>query len=323
MRSFLLLALAVLGACSAPPEEPDAEWTRLQQERLQRMYAARRPDAALEGVRQHDPREDLAEPRHIDQIEPPSRRTGATAGKQDSGRPDPRPFHAPSATTNVAIGAGTIGVRVHGSLLDDSVDATFLHAAVETTGGAGLHVDAWSSDGDLFAGLRINDGVDPAAADTTVSGVDVFPHLVFAPVVDDFRLPLRAGVFVDWQSLDHHEAVVEREFLSIGPRVLFEPAWSLLGDGRDVLDLVLRAGGDAGVAWFSEEFVGGDDRDTTARLGGEAGASLRARIGALQAEVGYRLQHTAFGAVDSDLFGRAARTDVQRQQVFVGFGVTW
>src|SRR5436190_16601737 len=300
MRSSLLLACAVLGACSASPDDPDAEWTRLQQERLQRLYAARRPDAALEGVRRHDPRDDLEQPRHIDQVEPPHPRLAATAGKQDSR--EPRPFHAPSASASVAIGGGTIGVRVHGSVLDDRVDATFVHTAVETSGGAGLFVDAWSSDGDLFAGLRINDGVDPAPADTTASGVDVFPHLFLSPIVDDFRLPMRAGVFVDWQQLDHDEARVQREFLSIGPRVMFEPAWHLLGDDHDVLDLVLRAGGDAGVAWFSEEFRGGDDRDTTARLGGEAGASLRARLGALQAELGYRLQHTAYGEIDTDLF---------------------
>ena len=47
------------------------------------------------------------------------------------------------------------------------------------------------------------------------------------------------------------------------------------------------------------------------------------RLGGCFAELGCRWQHTWIGGIESDLYGDRSRTDLQREQVFLGFGITY
>jgi hypothetical protein len=247
---------------------------------------------------------------HIDQQEPP--------------RVDARPFRTEPApwTLTADVGVGEVDVRIGGTLLDDRADATFARLAIDSGRGAGLHAEVWSSDTELFAGRRVFDGVAPAPADASLEGAQVYPHLCFelwqARAV---RLPLRVGLFADWQQLDHERARVEIDWLSLGPKLQLEPIWRIVGDPRSALDLFVRLGGEGGPAWITEEFVGGDDRDETLRWSIEGALGLRCQLRRWHLEAGYQIHRTHFGSIDSDLHGIDSRTDLGRQQLFFGLGV--
>lgn len=316
MRRTLLLPLLLLSACATT--SADAEWASIQRSRLERLHAARDPAAALLRVREHaagasgqSPRAQSPQaqsPQHIDQ-------------RVDG----PRPFR--SALTplraDLRVGAGNVGVRMKGTQMDDRADAWFGKASVDVATGSAIELDLWSSDGDLFAGRFVNDGVEPRPAAARVAGVGLFPHVVLQPIDGTFRLPVRLGAFGDWQQVDHQQARLERDYLSFGPRVVLEPTLRLLGDRRDGLELFTRFGGDVGVAWFEESFRGGESTDSTVRFGGELTGGLRLQLGALRGEAGYSVQHALYGDHDGELFGPERETGVQRQQVFFGFGITY
>ncbi|MFN7590406.1 MAG: hypothetical protein ACK501_04495 [Planctomycetota bacterium] len=310
LLSLLLLSLLLLPACATT--SADAEWAAIQRARLERLHAARDPAAALLRVREQAPAAGAQSPQHIDQREP---------GRVDG----PRPFRSAlnPLRADLRVGAGNVGVRMQGTQLDDRADAWFGKASVDVASGSAIELDLWSSDGDLFAGRFVNDGVEPRPAAARVAGVGLFPHVVLQPIDGVFRLPVRLGAFGDWQQVDHQLARLERDYLSFGPRVVLEPTLRLLGDRRDGLELFTRFGGDVGVAWFEESFRGGESNDSTVRLGGELTGGLRLQLGALRGEAGYSLQHALYGDHDGELFGPERETGVQRQQVFFGFGITY
>jgi hypothetical protein len=223
----------------------------------------------------------------------------------------------------VQVGTGSVRATVPGTTLRDATEANFLRATVENGTGAGLAVDVWSSDASLFHGRNINDGAAPAPADATYAGFDVFPHRRFDVGSGSFRMPVRLGGFLDWQRLEHDPAGVKREFLGLGPRLQLEPTLRLLSDGRNSLDLFGRIGGDIGAALFSESFQGGSDHATALRGGGDFGGGVRGSFGLGFVELGYRLQQTWIGAIESELYVDRGRTDLQRQQLFLGFGITY
>lgn len=308
MRASLVLAAACLAACAAPP---DSTWARIQRDRLERLHAPRLPDAAVAQAVQQAPRAASQDPRHLDQREPASPGTG------------PRPFRGPLLSVQATAGVGDVAVRVAGTQLDDRTPAHFFAAGLDTGTGAGLRMNVISSDAGLFEGRRINDGIAPADADASRFGFDVFPHLRTATGTGALRVPVRFGVFADWQQLEHERAGVHRQWLAIGPRLLLEPTWRLAGNASRALDLFGEVGGDCGPAWFDESFHGGGDRDTTFRVSGDLGIGLRALFGTVHAEAGYRLQHTLYGATEGDLWGDRSRTEFQSQQLFLGFGLTY
>lgn len=306
MRSHSVLACLLAAAC-ATPSKPT--WEVVQGERLERLYSHRRPAQAYASVVRNAPKQEPQQPRHIDQREPPVLGTG------------PRRFRQPPLRGHLAVGVGDVGMQAAGSTLDDHTTAWFASAGIETEAGAGLEVDAMSSDDDLFAGARINDGQTPAWADASLVGIDAFPHWRFDPSAGDVQLPLRVGAFVDWNRIDHQLAGVTREWLAVGPRLRFEPTWRLVGGNERGLDLVGRLGGDFGPAWFREHFHGGADGDSTWRWSTEAGVLLRWRLPGLGAELGYRIRSSTFDDLDSDLYGRRGDTDFRSQQLFLG--MTW
>ncbi|MBL9077725.1 MAG: hypothetical protein JNL08_09485 [Planctomycetes bacterium] len=325
MRTSLPLTFLLLAACASPGKPGvDPEWNEVQRHRLERLHQQRRVADAVVALLGRAPRDLSLVPqdpkpatagreRHIDQILP------AVAGA------GPRRFRTARQplTVQLGVGGGDVMVRSKNSLLDDRAGAAFVRAAVDTGHGVGVDAELWSSDDDLFEGVRINDGVAPRAADATLLGLDVFPHLRFDVAQRGaFSMPVRVGLFANWQTLDHETALVEREWLSLGPRLVLEPTLRVLGEaGGDRLDLVGRVGGDVGPAWFAEQYRGGDDYDVTSTWTGELGASLRGSLGRWQAELGYGLQHRTFGATDTDLFGEHSRTELQRQRAFLGVGV--
>ncbi|MCU0865446.1 MAG: hypothetical protein MUC36_16805 [Planctomycetes bacterium] len=308
MRSFVLLSTVALAACAT--STPSEAWHDLQRERLQRLHEPREAADSVAAVIAATPGSGEQEPRKIDQREP---------GRAGQG---PRRYRTSLQPLSVraTVGVGNVAARVRGTRLDDRADARFVGVAVDAGNGAAVQADLWSSDQELFAGRRINDGVAPADADAGLSGIDVFPHVRLDPFEGAFTMPVRLGAFADWQVLDHDTAGVEREWLSIGPRIVLEPCLRLLGDDDDSLSLFVRLGGDVGAAWFEERFRNGDDRDHTLRLGGELGGGLRGKFGSLQLEAGYRVQHARLDGTDTSLLGDRDGTELQRQQVFLGFG---
>lgn len=311
MRVPVLLSLCVLSACAS---SGDAQWRAVQRERLDRLYKPRSPREAVVELLGHEPRDLTApqEPRHIDQQEPPAAGIG------------PRALHekVPALAATATLGRGNVAVRTPGTTLDDRTQAWFGRVTLDKGSGAAMQASVWTSDHELFDGAFLNDGIAPAHAEASLLGAQLFPHVRFDTWSGGaWHMPIRLGVFADWQRIDHQAAKVQREWLSLGPRLSLEPAWRVLGDDASHLELFGRFGGELGPAWFTEEFRGGDDRDTTWRLSGEAEAGLRARAGRMRLELGYGLHQTLFGAVDSDLYGDRNRTDLQRQQLFLGFGV--
>jgi hypothetical protein len=306
MRSLVLLSTVALTACAGSPDS----WHEVQRDRLQRLHEPRPEADAVAAVIAATPSATGQDARKIDQREP---------GRAGQG---PRRYRSPLQPLSVraTVGVGNVAARVRGTRLDDRADARFLGVSVDAGNGAAVHADLWSSDKELFAGRRINDGVEPADADAALSGIDLFPHVRLDPFAGAFTMPVRLGAFADWQRLDHASAGVEREWLSFGPRVVLEPTLRLLGDEADSLSLFLRLGGDVGASWFAESFRNGDDRDGTLRLGGELGGGLRGKFGSLQLEAGYRVQHARIDGTDTSLLGDRDGSELQRQQVFVGFG---
>lgn len=322
MRTPVPLALLLLAACASPGTPGvDPEWNEIQQRRFERLREPRHPSAAVIALLGRAPRDLTQEPKpasvqrdkpHLDQMLPAAVGVG------------PRPFVTPlqPLIVRAEVGLGNVAASSKHSLLDDRTKASFVRVGVDAGTGAAVHAEAWTSDNDLFAGTMINDGVAPASASATLRGVEVFPHMRFDAVEDGrFSMPIRAGLYADWQTVDHARASVEREWLSLGPRIVFEPTWRLFGDEHARLDVVGRIGGEVGPTWFSEAYRGGDDRDVTSRWSGDIGASLRGHAGRLQAELGYGLHHTVIGHTETDLFGSHSRTELQRQQAFFGLGI--
>ncbi len=315
-----LLAAAALAACATGPRD----WREVQRERLERAHRDVSLDEALRLAIESAPAGSTAAPvrtpppvvpppqeprRHIDQQEPPRPGTG------------PRPFRAPlqplQATADYGIGRA--GANVHGARYDDRTDAQFVRVAVDAGNGAALHADLISSDGDLFADVRHNDGVDPAWADAGLFELDVFPHHRF----DTGYGAVRVGAFVDWLRLDHEPSQVTRDWLGIGPRLAWQPELRLLGDGDRALDLYLRAAGDVGATWFREHYRGGADGDLTWRWGGEIGAGLRLGLGRAHAELGARFRQSNVQDLDGELFGAHSRSSFGSEQIYFGFGLRY
>jgi hypothetical protein len=304
-----LLACAVLVGCSANPTVD--EWTRVQRERLERARSQRSDKEALAEVLAAAPR--LQDPRYIDQREPQGPGGGV------------RPYRAlpQPLTVSASFGAGEVKAKGKGTLLNDRTDTKVIGVKIDSGTGAALHADLWQSNTELFRGTRINDGIEPARADARLSGIDIYPHVRLDTWRGDFTMPLRLGMFGEWQSLEHDFARVQRDFLSLGPRVVVEPTLRVLGDRDASLSLWTRVGGDVGIAWFDEQYRNGDDGDRTVRWGGELGGGLRGQLDAFSADIGWRWNQAWFGDTDTDLYGDRSRTELHRQQVFLGFGVTF
>lgn len=308
MRTQGTLLLATLAACatSAPPGA-DPRWRQIQAHRLERLHEARQPTATLAAILGQDPQPATGR-QHLDQREP--------AGF--------RHFREPQRGWVAAAiaGIGHVSFDAAGSQLDDTADAHFLRVSLESDKGTGVGLEVWGSDDDLFAGTRINDGVVPVAADARLQGMSLEPYLVFDGIRQGaFTMPVRIGVYGEWQRLAHENATVRREWISFGPRLELEPALRLVGDDTARLELFGRAAGELGPAWFAEQFRGGSDHDVTARWAIELDAGLRGRVGRMNAELGYGLHHAGFGATDTELLGDRSRTDVELQMLFLGVGL--
>lgn len=313
-----LLSLACLAACtSVPPAgatDPQLAWRDLQRERMARLLQPRDPVAALAALRAQDPRAQQPAPRrYIDQVEPlgvgPRRILG------DDG----------SVLVRLDAGVGSMALKVPGSVLDDRAGAASVRlsidAASQTERGASLRLRAAASDDDLLANARISDGAAPALATATLRSFDAFPHARFDTCADGtFLLPVRAGLFVDRFELDHHDAGLERSWLSVGPRLVLEPRWRLCGDARHGLAAKGSFGGDFGVTWFGEKWHGGQDRDVTVRGALGAGAGLEYTCERLSVELGYEFDQAWFGGIDTELYQDHSRTEAVQQRWFLGFG---
>ncbi|MFK7740259.1 MAG: hypothetical protein AB8H80_08040 [Planctomycetota bacterium] len=240
----------------------------------------------------------------------------------DPVRSGPRRYQR-SFRATLDAGFGNIMFRADDTPFDDRTEALFARLRLDSAKGAGLHAEWWGSNDDLFRSRLMNDGIDPQRANAQLGGFDVFPHLRFDSHSGAWSLPIRLGLYTGWQQLDHETSRVDRQWLSAGPRIVIEPTLTLLSGDDASLQLFTRFGGDAGAVMFTEEFRNGSDRDFLPRLSGELGGGLRGEFGSLHAELGYRLNHTVMGQTDTDLFGEVDRTEVQRQQVFFGMGLTY
>ena len=328
MRLAAILSLAITTAftgCSI--STPSGRWTEIQRHRLLKAHDSLDEPGAVEEVIAQAPyyQYSLAwRPKSPQQPKPGQdpKLDQRLPGAPQSG---PRRFRHTWQPLEVTLdyGVGEVMARAEGTRLNDRADAKLARLRLDSGTGAALHAEWWSSDGELFADKFINDGIDAKPARAELGGADLFPHLSFDQSVGGWMIPMRLGLFADWQQLDHQEALVEREWLSFGPRLVIEPSWQFLQSQHLNLSLVSRLGVDAGAAWFTEEFRNGDDRDFLPRLGGELSAGLRASSGSWHLELGYRLRHARYGAMESELFGSPDSTDLQSQQVFVGFGVSF
>ncbi len=312
MRTTGLLLLTTLAACATGlPPGVDPEWRQIQAGRLERLHAPRHPKDAVAALLGQDPTPATSRrERPIDQREPVGMRTFREP--------------LPGWVARTSLGYGSVAFRAKGSQLDDRARAAFLGVGVDSARGTAVHLNTWSSDSDLFAGRRINDGVDAAPADASLRGIDLFPHLRFDEVRRGaFAMPIRLGLFGDWSRLAHQDTAVEREWLSLGPRLVLEPVFRLAGDDSAWLELYGRFATEVGPAWFTEEFRGGDDHDATSRWSVGAGAGLRGHVGRMHAELGYDLHQTMFGPTNTELLGDRGGVDMQKQQLFFGLGLSF
>lgn len=321
MRPVDLLSYAVFAAlagCAASPPSVKGDWQAQQRARLEREHRALSLDDAVATVIAQAPA-----PLPGSAQDPEPKLDQRLPERRGRGRRSFRHPWQPLEVT-VDVGTGNVMARANGTRLSDRTDAVFARARLDTGSGGALHVDYWGSDTDLFKGAIISDGLAPRPATAGFAGVDVFPHVrLDCQLAECWSMPVRVGAFVDWQQLDHEAALVEREWLSIGPRLVLEPTYDMLVAENGSLQLFGRVGGDVGPAWFREEFANGSDRDVAARWSGEVGVGVRGVYGSMHAEIGYRLQHVTVGSAQGELFGSPSRTELQRQQLFVGFGLTF
>lgn len=311
--SLLLLGCAACAARVDGARDADEAFRELQRERLLRLYQPRDAAAALAELRAHAPGRQDPERGHLDQREPPALGSGM------------RRFHGDTSALalHVAVGGGTLAARLPGTKFDDHTAVQSLLLRLDTSArsdvGAGLQLRALRSDGDLFAGRFLNDGVEPRPADARLDDVDVFPHLrLDALLADRVAGDLRVGFFVAQRELDHEAADVQRRWLSAGARAVAEVSTVLVGNEAGHLDLFGRASGDGGIAWFRDDYRNGEDRDTTWRATVGAAAGLRWAMDGGDLEAGCALEQTWFGGTNTDLFGDRARVEFQLRQWFVG-----
>ena len=226
------------------------------------------------------------------------------------------------AIMKVAPGVGNVEVIAPRASLSDRTEAAFLRVGIDgkadSAAGPGLRATGWSTDDDLFAGSQLNNGVVPRRAAARAVGVRVFPHLRLNAMHDsDWQMPIRLGLGVDYTDIEHDVAGVDRKWLTLGPRVEFEPQVPLLGSKGNRLDLLGRFGAGVGYGAFKEEFVGGDDDDSVWQWSYEAGVGLRWNLEDWWLDAGYEFGQGRMTSTDTRLYdGRGLR--LEQQQVWLG-----
>jgi len=304
-----LLVLLLCAACT----------TESELERANRDVEAHLAKVRAGNQRRQDP-EPQQEPQQpertgpkIDQIQP------VVGGR--------RPYRGGRIPLGVAVeaGIGSVAIDVPGTQLDDRVATTQLRVGIDGSpgakSGAGMQVRIVSSDDDLFAGQRINDGVQPCPADASVLGLGAFPHLRFEGTAASLPFVTRLGLAVDQFQLDHHRADVDRSWLTLGARLQTEPRYELTASEDGSLELFGRLGGQLGYGRFAEDYGVGQGDDWMPQLGLDAGLGLRWRSERWSAGLGYEYGRSWFGATDTSLFGERSSLGLEHQALFVVGGV--
>ena len=327
MQSFriILVVLPFLGACASwSPSTADSD---RQDQRLAGLTVARSYDAALSELRARSAQPPAAESRRLGSFVAAAPAPQGQERKIDQVEPKGigrRPYFGAGTPLRVLVevGAGEIEVKAPRTTLDDSVDAYHLRIGVDGAAtspvGAALHIRAFTTDDDLFAGALMNNGVVPANADTTAHGVQVFPHLRLEAEFEEVALTVRVGAILDYTAFEHEMARVDRSWVTIGSRVEAEPVLPLFGSEANGLDLFGRVAADLGYGWFREQYANGDDGDHMHRWSYDLGAGLRFRRGAWSLDVGYEYGQSRMGGTDTALFGDRSAVKFESQQLFVG-----
>lgn len=323
-RPSPLLLCVVLAGCSSVAPEPgiDAQevWRRMQLERLLSQGAApavAAETAAAAAAPQGDgvARAPRAPGRHLDQLEPP-----LTAGE--------RGYAPPPADLRIGIvgGIGAVAFAAAGSRLDDRASAASLGLRLDVdpdaAEGSGLWLTAAGTDGSLFEGALISDGIEPQRAAARWRDYGLYPHSRWHTRFGDrLGCDWRLGVDFDFAEVDHRFAAVERRWWSLGPRFVAEPRFRLAGSADHRLDLAGTFGATVAATRFDESTMLGTESDVTGRWAASAGLGLRYRVGPLTAELGYEWRPSGYLATDTEVFGdRSVRFSQQWLQLGVQVG---
>lgn len=320
VRSAWMLLAAACAGCTAlapaAPGDPEATWRRLQVE----LLLARNADgpAASSGSACPAPAECPAAPqepriRHLDQVEP------ALLGE--------RAYAPPAADLRVGIrgGLGTVAFHAPGARLEDRAAAATVRVQIDADPdaptGAGVWLRAAGSDGELFRGGLVSDGIEPQRAEAYWRDYGLFPHGRWRSTYGD-RLVCdwRVGLDLDLMELDHRFADLQRRWLAGGLRVAAEPRWRLSGSADQRLDLVGSLGATAAAVRFEEVTRLGNDSDMAGGWSATAGLGLRYRFGPIAADVTYEFDASGFSRAGGEVFGQR-RVGVAQQWLLIGFSV--
>ncbi|HEX6812944.1 MAG TPA: hypothetical protein VF384_15070 [Planctomycetota bacterium] len=229
----------------------------------------------------------------------------------------PRAAEKPGSMFQATISPGEAEIDIgSGTNINEDTDALLAGLAFEGVGnqfGGGVQLDVYVSDDDLLE--------ETPAADTSVTGVTLFPHFTYRPGSDRFRAPIRVGPEAIVHTLEVAGAGGSSDFdwVSIGLGLQVEPEYDFFRDEKSALSIYGQLRGGFGIVAISGPT---DDFDSDSQtFGVEIG--MRYQIARFLAAVGYMSRTTNYAESDVVNSTIVEETDYDFRGFFVTLGSRW
>tara|TARA_R110002072_G_scaffold264409_1_gene423106 strand:+ start:10136 stop:10756 length:621 start_codon:yes stop_codon:yes gene_type:complete len=206
------------------------------------------------------------------------------------------------------VGSGT---NIHQRT--DAVRARIAVEGVNENGiGGGVSISGFGSDDNLL---------DTATSVTTsVTGVDLFPHVTLLPDATQVRTPIRIGPELVSHSLDLGSgSASEIDFISIGFAAEIEPQWTIASTDEVAFSIYGRAR--AGAGYVAISAATRDFSSTATNIEGEVG--IRFQTARFVASLGFMVQETSYDESDVSSFSIVEATDIGFRGLFLSAGIQW
>jgi hypothetical protein len=195
---------------------------------------------------------------------------------------------------DIAIGGGTLEHNVSGSsLFSDDTSAGYLRFGFEVLGdsgwGGGARFEGVVTDDDLFA----SSGGDPS----TNSDAELFFHATKEFGSDRFRMPVRLGLFLRGYEQEENATGDTVTWSNIGPRLEFEPEFTLIHGGALRWSLFAQLGAEVG--YTKIETDPSTDTYTSSMTALDLSLGTRFQFSAVELELGFRNRSLYFDRSDT------------------------
>jgi hypothetical protein len=230
--------------------------------------------------------------------------TGPSAARAP--QPPAKDVH-PVFSALLSFGGGGYEHDTDGVGLDGDTGGGFFRLLVEGNShagfGGGLVIEGFGSEDDLFDDV-------PGAEPTEGAWGEVSPYFLYRVTGgDNFRMPVRAGVYFQSLGIEGQTSGDEIDWDTVGLRFAVEP------------EFVLARGDNVEFSLGGEVVLGFGGTEIQATVGNAATADFDASAGTFGLEVGPRLRVSAFAAALSLLHRQIRVDDSDRQNGIVFPGV--